>query len=160
MSISPFYGHFCLYFLSLLLLLFLTFSVLVANPKKTTLHGCQSRSDSGLLNRGKKKGKKKMAAPLPPPPPSSAPFEPNIKITPLRRKGTALLAGVGVNVENATFWGVASWIRCFSRTPWSQHCVHIGGAERLVRLLARIPDKTGSDVDRDYNRRISDNQSR
>ena len=30
--------------LLLLLLLFLTFSVLVANPKKTTLHGGQSRS--------------------------------------------------------------------------------------------------------------------
>ena len=29
---------------SAMLLLFLTFSVLVANPKITTLHGCQSRS--------------------------------------------------------------------------------------------------------------------
>ena len=37
-------------------LLFLTFSaLLVANPKKTTLHGGQSRSARGLLNREKKK---------------------------------------------------------------------------------------------------------
>ena len=36
----------------LLLLLFLTFSALVANPKKTTLHGGQSRSWSA--EQGKK----------------------------------------------------------------------------------------------------------
>ena len=35
--------------LLLLLLLFLTFSALVANPKKTTLHGGQSRSWSALM---------------------------------------------------------------------------------------------------------------
>ena len=44
---------------------FLTFSALVANPKKTTLHGGQSRSWSA--EQGKKK-KKSLAAPLPPPP--------------------------------------------------------------------------------------------
>ena len=32
----------------LLLLSFLTFSALVASPRKTTLHGGQSRSNSGL----------------------------------------------------------------------------------------------------------------
>ena len=39
------------------LLLVLTFSVLVANPKKTTLHGGQSRSWSA--EQGKKEKKKK-----------------------------------------------------------------------------------------------------
>ena len=46
------------------LLLFLTFSALVANPKKTTLHGGQSRSWSA--EQGKKK-KKSGGAPPPPP---------------------------------------------------------------------------------------------
>ena len=41
---------------TLLLLLFLTFSALVANPKKTTLHGGQSRSWS--VEQGKKEKKK------------------------------------------------------------------------------------------------------
>ena len=45
-------------------LLFLTFSALVANPKKTTFHGGQSRSWSA--EQGKKK-KKSLAAPPPPP---------------------------------------------------------------------------------------------
>ena len=40
----------------LLLLLFLTFSALVANPKKTTLHGGQSRSWSA--EQGKKEKEK------------------------------------------------------------------------------------------------------
>ena len=40
------------YYQLLLLLLFLTFSALVANPKKTTLHGGQSRSWSA--EQGKK----------------------------------------------------------------------------------------------------------
>ena len=44
---------------------FLTFSVLVDNPKKTTSHGSQSRSWSA--EQGKKKKKKSLAA-LPPPP--------------------------------------------------------------------------------------------
>ena len=48
-----------------LLLLFLTFSALVANPKKTTLHGGQSRSWSA--EQGKKK-KKKVWQRNPPPP--------------------------------------------------------------------------------------------
>ena len=56
-------------------LLFLTFSVLVANPKKTTLHGGQSRSWSA--EQGKKKRRKKeeksLAAP-PPSPPSPPPL--------------------------------------------------------------------------------------
>ena len=53
--------------LLLLLLLFLTFSALVANPKKTTLHGGQSRSWSA--GQGKKKKSKKSGSDLPPPPP-------------------------------------------------------------------------------------------
>ena len=50
----------------LLLLLFLTFSALVANPKKTTLHGGQSRSWSA--EQGKKE-KEKVWQRTPPPPP-------------------------------------------------------------------------------------------
>ena len=51
-------------------LLFLTFSaLLVANPKKTTLHGGQSRSWSA--EQGKKKKKKKSGS-APPPPPRAA----------------------------------------------------------------------------------------
>ena len=53
----------------LLLLLLLTFSALVANPEKTTLHGGQSRSWSA--EQGKKK-KKSLAAPHSPPPPPRA----------------------------------------------------------------------------------------
>ena len=49
-----------------LLLLFLTFSALVANPKKTTLHGGQSRSWSAEQG---KKGKEKVWQRIPPPPP-------------------------------------------------------------------------------------------
>ena len=49
-------------------LLFLTFSVLVANPKKTTfLHGGQSRSWSA--EQGKENKRKSLAA-YPPPPPT------------------------------------------------------------------------------------------
>ena len=48
-----------------LLLLFLTFSALVANPKKTTLHGGQSRSWSA--EQGKKE-KEKVWQRTPPPP--------------------------------------------------------------------------------------------
>ena len=51
--------------LLLLLLLFLTFSALVANPKKTTLHGGQSRSWSA--EQGKKE-KEKVWQRTPPPP--------------------------------------------------------------------------------------------
>ena len=48
--------------------LFLTFSVLVTNPKKTTLHAAgQSRSWSA--EQGKKKSKKVWQRPPPPPPP-------------------------------------------------------------------------------------------
>ena len=54
----------------LLLLLFLTFSALVANPKKTTLHGGQPRSWSA--EQGKKKKKKRLDAPPPPRPPPGA----------------------------------------------------------------------------------------
>ena len=46
----------------MLLLVFLTFSALVANPKKITLHGGQSRSWSA--EQGEKK--KSLAAPPPP----------------------------------------------------------------------------------------------
>ena len=46
--------------LLLLLLLFVTFSALVANPKKTTLHGGQSRSWSA--EQGKKKKERSLAA--------------------------------------------------------------------------------------------------
>ena len=57
--------------LLLLLLLFLTFSVLVANPKKLLYMVANPARD--LLNRGKKKKKKKkkMASQSPPPPPPS-----------------------------------------------------------------------------------------
>ena len=48
----------------MLLLLFLTFSALVANPKKTTLHGGQSHSWSA--ERGKKKKKVWQRPPTPP----------------------------------------------------------------------------------------------
>ena len=50
----------------LLLLLFLTFSALVANPKKTTLHGGQSRSWSA--EQGKNEKEKVWQRTLPPPP--------------------------------------------------------------------------------------------
>ena len=50
-----------------MLLLFLTFSALVANPKKTTLHGGQSRSWSA--EQGKKEKEKVWQRTPPPPPP-------------------------------------------------------------------------------------------
>ena len=57
-------------------MLFLTFSVLVANPKKTTLHGGQSRSWSA------EQGKKKSGTALPLPPRPRCSFGENkIKIT-------------------------------------------------------------------------------
>ena len=52
----------------LLLLLFLTFRVLVANPKKTTLHGGQSLSRSA--EQGKENKIKSLAAYPPTPPPT------------------------------------------------------------------------------------------
>ena len=54
----------------LLLLLFLTFSSLVANPKKTTLHGGQSRSWSA--EQRKREKRKSLAAPPSPLPPPRA----------------------------------------------------------------------------------------
>ena len=51
--------------INFVLLLFLTFSALVANPKKTTLHGGQSRSWSA--EQGKKE-KEKVWQRTPPPP--------------------------------------------------------------------------------------------
>ena len=54
----------------LLLLVFLTFSALVANPKKTTLHGGQSRSWSA--EQGKKEKEKVWQRTPPPPPPRAA----------------------------------------------------------------------------------------
>ena len=66
----------------LLLLLFLTFSALVANPKKTTLHGGQPRSWSA--EQGKKKKKEKVWQRSPPPPPHAARSE-KIKIKTTRR---------------------------------------------------------------------------
>ena len=59
----------CKYKTSVLLLLFLTFSVLVANPKKTTLHGGQSRSWSA--EQGKENKRRSLAA-YPPPIPLTA----------------------------------------------------------------------------------------
>ena len=50
----------------MLLLLFLTFSVLVANPKKL-LYTAANSASRGLLNRGKKK-KIKNSGSAPPPP--------------------------------------------------------------------------------------------
>ena len=52
--------------ISLLLLLFLTFSVLVGNPKKTTLHGGQSRS--WFAEQGKENKRENLAARHPPHP--------------------------------------------------------------------------------------------
>ena len=56
---------------AMLLLLFLTFSALVANPKKTTLHGGQSRSWSAEQGK-KEKEKVWQRTPPPPPPPRAA----------------------------------------------------------------------------------------
>ena len=56
-------------------LLFLTFSALVANPKKTTLHGGQSRSWSA--EQGKKEKEKVWQRPPPPPPLRAARSEKN-----------------------------------------------------------------------------------
>ena len=56
--------------LLLLLLLFLTFSALVANPKK--LLYTVANPARGLLNREKKKKKKSGSAPPPPPPARAA----------------------------------------------------------------------------------------
>ena len=61
--------HVCMYLR--MLLLSLTFSVLVASPKKTTLHGGQSRS-RGLLNRERKEKEKVWQRPPPPPPARAA----------------------------------------------------------------------------------------
>ena len=58
-SIDSMYGH------HMLLLLFLTFSALVANPQKTILHGGQSRSLSA--EQGKKEKEKVWQRPPPPP---------------------------------------------------------------------------------------------
>ena len=57
----------------LLLLLSLTCSVLVANPKKTTLHGGQSRS--WIANQGKENNRKMSGSiPSTPPPPPTVSF--------------------------------------------------------------------------------------
>ena len=55
----------------LLLLLFLTFSAMVANPKKKLLYTVANPA-RGLLNRGKKEKRKSLAAPSPPPPARAA----------------------------------------------------------------------------------------
>ena len=57
------------------LLLFLTFSVLVANPKKTILHGGQSCSWSA--EQGKENKRKRLAAYPPPPTPPHCSFGEN-----------------------------------------------------------------------------------
>ena len=69
-----------------LLLLFLTFSALVANPKKNTLHGGQSRSWSA--EQGKKRKRKKSLA-TPPLPPARYSFGENKKIKITRRIHTS-----------------------------------------------------------------------
>ena len=51
-------------------LLFLTFSALVASPKKKLLHTVANPA-RGLLNREKKKKKESGSSPPPPPPPRS-----------------------------------------------------------------------------------------
>ena len=53
-----------------LMLLFLTFSALVANPKK--LPYTVANPAHGLLNKGEKKEKKKSGSPPSPPPPARA----------------------------------------------------------------------------------------
>ena len=62
----------------ILLLLFLTFSALVANPNKTTLHGGQSRSWSAEQGK-KEKEKVWQRTPPPPPPPARCSFGEKIK---------------------------------------------------------------------------------
>ena len=70
----------------LLLLLFLTFSALVANPKKLLyLHGGQSRPWSAEQGGGKKRKKKSGIAPPPHPPLRAARSEKNKKIKITRR---------------------------------------------------------------------------
>ena len=73
--------------LSMLLLLFLTFSALVANPKKTTLHGGQSRS--WCAEQGKKEREKVWQRP--PPPRARCSFgEKNNALAPGYLKGTVV----------------------------------------------------------------------
>ena len=60
-----------------MLLLFLTFSALVANPKK--LLYTVANPARGLLNREKKKKKKSGSAPPPPPPRARCSFGEKIK---------------------------------------------------------------------------------
>ena len=67
----------CMY-VCMLLLLFLTFSALVANPKKTTLHGGQSRSWSA--EQGKKEKEKVWQRTPPPAPPARCSFGEKMKI--------------------------------------------------------------------------------
>ena len=82
-----------------LLLLFLTFSALVANPKKTTLHGGQSRSWSA--EQGKKRKKKFGSAPPPPRALLVARSEKNKKIKKSRDASTFIGATqVGVTQVN------------------------------------------------------------
>ena len=86
----------------LLLLLFLTFSALVANPKKTTgtLHGGQSRSWSA--EQGKKK-KKKVWQRTPPPPPARCSFgEKKIKIKIKNRKSRGASTCLGATQAGVT----------------------------------------------------------
>ena len=87
--------------LLLLLLLFLTFSALVANPKKL-LHTVTNPA-RGLLNREKKK-KKSLAAPPPPPLPARCSFGEN-KNKKSRDASTCL---------GATQVGVTRWSRSVS----------------------------------------------
>ena len=91
--------------LLLLLLLFLTSSVLVANPKKTTLHGCQSRSWSA--EQGKENKRKSLAA-YPPPPPTLLVRRKKIKSRDASTGATQVLVGLasvrplGVASQNST----------------------------------------------------------
>ena len=101
--------------LVLLSLLFLTFSALVANPKKlrSTLHGGQSRSWSA--EQGKKEKKKVWQRP-PPPPPGAARSEKNKKIKKSRDASTFIGATqVGVtHVVSVRLASVQGFLRLVS----------------------------------------------
>ena len=111
-SASVFQFSFILYDV-VLLLLFLTFSVLVANPKKTTSHGGQSRSSSA--EQGKENIIKSLAAypPSPPPPPTLLVRR---KINKITRRIYRRYAGLGrsrvrTRIPSARRLGQWVWLR-------------------------------------------------
>ena len=88
----------------MLLLLFLTFSALIANPKK--LLYTVANPACGLLNRGKKK-KKSLAAP-PPPPPRARAARSEKKRKKESRDASTCLGGMKVGVTQVVSVRLAS----------------------------------------------------